>query len=98
MEQMLTAEIKKIGRGWRIPMGMGVWKLLVEQEAAWGHGGLSRPFLSRMFYLPKFDFSVAYSSSGDNVSKQSIPGKYLVRAYLDSRSENTPPCLDPADK
>ena len=98
LEQMLTAEIRLFGRGRRIPMGMGVWELLVEWESAWGHGGWLGPFLAMMFYLPKFDLSVAYSSSGADVSKQSAPGSYLVRAYLDSRPGNTPPCLDPADE
>ena len=98
LEQMLTAEIRLNGRGGRIPMGMGVKKGLVEGESAWGHGGWLGHFVSMMFYLPKFDLSVAYSSSGADVSTQSAPGSYLVRAYLDSQPGNTPPCLDPADE
>ncbi len=97
LESMLVFKNKQIGRH-RIPMGMGVWEGSVEEEVAWGHGGLLGPFLSRMFYLPKFDLSIAYSSSGEDVSEQSAPGSYLVRAYLDSRPGNTPPCLDPANE
>lgn len=97
LEKMLIFKSKRIGQG-RVPMGMGVWELSVEDEVAWGHGSLLGHFVSAMFYLPKFDLSIAYSSSGEDVSKQSAPGSYLVRAYLDSRPGNTPPCLDPADE
>ncbi len=98
LQQMLTAEIRLIGRGRRVPMGMGVWELSVEQEPAWGHGGWLGPFLAMMFYVPKFELSVAYSSSESRNLRQRVPGSYLVRAYIDNRPGDISMCFDTQDE
>ncbi len=94
LEQMLTAEIGLYGRGLRIPMGMGVWKLLVEREPAWGHGGWLGHFRAMTFYLPKFELSVAYASSGARNLKQRVSVSHLVRAYIDNRPDDISVCFD----
>ena len=73
-------------------MGMGVWELSVEEEVAWGHGGLLGPFLSMMFYLPNLKLSVAYASS--RAYWQEVPGMHLVRAYIDNRPDIISMCFD----
>ena len=59
-----------------------------------GHGGWLPPLLSRTLYLPKFELSVAYASSVENVSMQAVPGSYLVSAYIDNRPDSVSMCFD----
>jgi hypothetical protein len=47
-----------------------VWKLSEGGHTAWGHGGWYDPFVSKTFYIPKFELSVAYASSGADGSDQ----------------------------
>ena len=94
MQSMFDLETREIGSGWRSYVGLGVWKLRVEHELAWGHGGLLPPFLSRLLYLPKFELGVAYASSGEYVTKQAVPGDLLVRAYIDNRPDSIAMCFD----
>ena len=75
-------------------MGMGVWKLLVEREPAWGHGGWLGHFRAMTFYLPKFELSVAYASSGARNLKQRVSVSHLVRAYIDNRPDDISVCFD----
>ncbi len=94
LEKMLVVKMTRIGRH-KIPMGMGVWKLSVEGEVAWGHGGwLGDDVLARMFYVPKLRLGVAYSSSGADAFKQHVPGSHLVRAYIDNRPDDISLCFD----
>ena len=51
-------------------------------------------FFSRALYLPKFELSVAYASSVENVSMQAVPGSYLVSAYIDNRPDSVSMCFD----
>ena len=91
LERMLVFRDKQIGQI-TVPMGMGVWKFSVETEVAWGHGGRLRPFLARMFYLPKLKLSVAYSFSGGR--GQGAPGMHLVRAYLANQPDDISMCFE----
>ena len=93
LESMLITEPRRIGKG-RFPMGLGVWKFKVDGETAWGHGGLSYSFISRTFYLPELELSVAYSSSRSDVGGQHIPGNHLVKAYISNRPKNISMCFD----
>ncbi|MDH3760555.1 MAG: beta-lactamase family protein [Gammaproteobacteria bacterium] len=93
MESMLATEVRGHRQG-LISMGLGVAKLGVEGQIAWGHGGWLGPFVSRTFYLPKFELSVAYSSSGAHVSRQSIPGRHLLRAYISNQPDDISRCFD----
>ncbi len=94
MQSMFVLETREIGTGWRNYVGLGVWSLRVGQELAWGHGGWLPPFLSRTVYLPEYELSVAYASSGEFVTKQAVPGNLLLRAYIDNRPDSIAMCLD----
>ena len=78
--------------GVTVPMGMGVWDLSAGDIVAWGHGGRLDPFLSRLFYLPDFNLSVAYASSGGQ--GQGVPGEHLLRAYNANKPGNIPLCFE----
>lgn len=88
-------ETKARGTSWgrRISAGLGVVKLRVEHELAWGHGGVLPPFLSRTLYLPEYEISVAYASSGEDVSRQDVPGSYLVSAYIENQPDDISKCF-----
>lgn len=93
LESMLVTEPRRIGRI-GLPMGLGVWQMRVEDHPVWGHGGLLLPFVARMFYLPEFEISVAYSSSTADASTQYAPGSHLMRAYIDNRPDDISMCFD----
>jgi D-alanyl-D-alanine carboxypeptidase len=92
LESMLITEPRRIG-GLRFPMGLGVWKLKVEGETAWGHGGRLYPFKSRTFYIPELGLSVAYSYSWTEVGGQPIPGNPL-QTYISNRPNDISMCFD----
>jgi D-alanyl-D-alanine carboxypeptidase len=89
---MRITEPRRIGR-LELPMGLGLWKLKVEGETAWGHGGSFNPFKSRTFYIPELGLSVAYSYSWTEVRGQSI-GNPLVRTYISNRPNDISMCFD----
>ena len=93
MKSMLVTEPRRIGRG-TLPMGLGVWKFEGEEMTAWGHGGRFRPFLSATFYIPELELSVAYSYSWSDVGGQLLPGKHLVRTYVENRPQDISMCFD----
>ncbi|MCP4769463.1 MAG: beta-lactamase family protein [Gammaproteobacteria bacterium] len=95
LESMLVTESRRIGKG-VIQMGLGVWvwDLGIGSESAWGHGGWLEHFVSRTFYLPKHELSVAYASSGAEVSLASVPGSQLVLAYIDNKPDDISVCFD----
>ena len=95
LESMLVTEARGRPRGRRISAGFGVVKLRVEHELAWGHTGWLPPFTAKAMYLPKYGFSVAYASSGGNISKLSVPGDLLVSKYLDNLPDDISMCFDP---
>lgn len=78
-------------------MGLGVWKLRIRDKTAWGHGGWLGDFVSLTFYVPDLELSVAYSSSGADISRQEAPGRYLLRAYTNNLPENLSMCYEPSD-
>lgn len=92
LESMLVTEVRGTRQGW-VSMGLGVVKLGIEGQSAWGHGGWLGHFVSRTFYVPEFKLSVAYSSSGANVANQSVPGRHLVRAYINNQPDNISMCF-----
>jgi D-alanyl-D-alanine carboxypeptidase len=96
MQSMFVTEVRGISQGGRISAGLGVWKLPVGvgQELAWGHGGWLPPFLSRTLYIPKFELSVAYASSSEEVSMQGFPTSYLVSTYVANRPDNISMCFN----
>jgi hypothetical protein len=89
---MLITEPRRIGR-LEIPMGLGVLKLKVEGETAWGHGGRLYPFMSRTFYIPELGLSVAYSYSWTEVGGQPIPGN-PIETYISNRPNDISMCFD----
>ena len=93
LQSMFQTKARGTSGEWRISAGLGVLKLLVEHELAWGHGGVLPPFLSRTLYLPKFEISVAYASSGDDLTRQEVPGNYLVSAYIENLPDDTSMCF-----
>ena len=92
LESMLITEPRRIGRQ-EIPMGLGVLKLKVEGETAWGHGGTLYPFKSRTFYIPELGLSVAYSYSWTEVGGQPIPGN-PIETYISNRPNDISMCFD----
>ena len=74
-------------------MGLGVLKLKVEGETAWGHGGRLYPFKSRTFYIPELGLSAAFSYSRTEVGGQPI-GNPLVRTYISNRPNDISMCFD----
>jgi D-alanyl-D-alanine carboxypeptidase len=92
LESMLITEPRRIGR-LEIPMGLGVLKLKVEGETAWGHGGRLYPFKSRTFYIPELGLSVAYSYSWTEVGGQPIPGN-PIETYISNRPNDISMCFD----
>jgi D-alanyl-D-alanine carboxypeptidase len=94
LASMLVTEDRRID-GAHVPMGLGVWKLSEGGHTAWGHGGWYDPFVSKTFYIPKFELSVAYASSGADGSDQGYPGMELVLAYINNRPDNISMCFDP---
>jgi D-alanyl-D-alanine carboxypeptidase len=94
LQLMFVTEVRGISQLGRISAGLGVWKLQVGQELAWGHGGWLPPFLSRTLYLPKFKLSVAYASSSEDGSMQAFPANHLVSTYVDNRPDNISMCFD----
>jgi D-alanyl-D-alanine carboxypeptidase len=92
LESMLITEPRRIGR-LEIPMGLGVLKLKVEGETAWGHGGRLYPFMSRTFYIPELGLSVAYSYSWTEVGGQPIPGN-PIETYISNRPNDISMCFD----
>lgn len=95
MQSMLITEARGRPRGPRISAGSGVIKLRAYHELAWGHTGWLPPFTAKAMYLPEFNFSVAYASSGGDVSKLSVPGDLLVSKFLDNQPESISMCFDP---
>ena len=93
LESMFVTEDRRIGKG-KLPMGLGVWKLTEGLQTAWGHGGWYGPFVSKTFYLPKFKFSVAYSSSATDGYTHHYPGMELVVAYINNRPDDISMCFD----
>lgn len=93
LESMLVTERRRLD-GNMVPMGLGVWKLSEGGQTAWGHGGWYDPFVSKTFYIPKFELSVAYASSGADGSDQGYPGMELVLAYIGNRPDNISMCFD----
>ena len=93
LDSMLITEPRRIGR-LEIPMGLGVWKLKVEGETAWGHGGRLYPFKSRTFYIPELGLSVAYSYSWTEVGGQPISGNPVVQTYISNRPNDISMCFD----
>jgi len=93
-ESMLDMKTRRTGYGGVLPMGLGVLELRIGWELAWGHGGWLGHFVSRTFYLPKYELSVAYSSSGADVSLQLVPGSQLVRTYIDNKPDDISMCFD----
>lgn len=94
LKRMLEFEDKTLSDA-SIPMGLGVWNLSSGGIVAWGHGGLIKPFLAQMAYLPKFKLGIAYASSGGH--GQGIPGKHLVRAYIANRPGSISLCFKGPD-
>ena len=94
LQLMFVTQARGMSGGGRISAGLGVWKLRVGQELAWGHGGWLPPFVSRTLYLPKFELSVAYAYSSENVSMQAFPGSHLVSTYVENRPDNISMCFD----
>lgn len=94
LQSMFATEVREGSQGWRFSAGLGVLKLRVRHGLAWGHGGWLPPFLSRTLYLPKFQLSVAYASSGKDVSMQAFPGDHLVSAYIDNQPDSISMCFD----
>ena len=94
LESMLVTEVRGVGRGWNL-MGLGVMNLVADGQLAWGHSGRLHSFASKMFYIPDFKLSVAYSSfSRADISWQHVPGDYLVRAYNNNRPKNISKCFE----
>ena len=93
LETMRLTEYRPIGRG-GFQMGLGVWEIPVNQETAWGHGGKLSPFLSRAFYLPKYNLSIAYSSSGKDLNRQGLPGRRLLETYVQHLPKDISMCFD----
>jgi len=93
LESMLVTESRRIGKG-VIQMGLGVWDLGLGGVLAWGHGGWLEYFVSRTFYLPKYELSVAYASSGADVSLAPVPGSHLVSTYIDNKPDDISMCFD----
>jgi len=94
LESMLDMKTRRVGQRGGLPMGLGVWELRVDWELAWGHGGWLGHFVSRTFYLPKYELGIAYSSSGADVSLQSVPGSHLARAYIDHKPDDISMCFN----
>lgn len=78
--------------GWA-SSGLGVFRLNEGGQTAWGHSGWFPPFGSKMFYIPLFELSVAYSASEVGRSRRWVPGMVLVLAYLDNRPDNISMCF-----
>jgi len=93
LESMLVTEVRWVRRGSNL-VGLGVMNLVTGGQQAWGHGGRLGSFLSNMFYIPDFKLSVAYSSSGSDISWQHAPGDYLVRAYANNQPDNISRCFE----
>ncbi len=93
LETMLVTEPRRIGKG-VIQMGLGVWDFGRANESTWGHGGWLEHFVSRTFYLPKYELSVAYASSGADVSLASVPSRQLVSTYIDNKPDDISMCFD----
>lgn len=93
LKSMLTTEPRRIGQG-GFRMGLGVWEIKVDGSPAWGHGGSLYPFLSQTFYLPEQRLSVAYSFNWSDTGAQPLPGRHLVRAYLENQPDNITMCFD----
>ncbi len=94
LASMFVTEDRRVGGGFKVPMGLGVWKLSEGLQTAWGHGGWYSSFLSKTFYIPKFELSVAYASSGADGSEQYYPGMELVVAYINNRPDDVSMCFD----
>ena len=58
------------------------------------HGGSLEHFVSRTFCLPKYELSVAYASSGADVSMAPVPSSQLVRTYIDNKPDDISMCFD----
>ena len=97
LDKMLTVEIRGIEQS-LMAMGMGVWEFATDGEVSWGHGGWIDDYVSKMFYLPRLELGVAYSSSRADASTQSFPGDILVRAYIDNRPKDISVCFDSPDE
>ncbi|MCP3670270.1 MAG: beta-lactamase family protein [Gammaproteobacteria bacterium] len=93
LESMLVTEPRRYGKG-AIQMGLGVWKSEIASESAWGHGGWIGYFLSQTFYIPKYNLSVAYVSTGIDESLVRVPGSLLVSAYIDNKPDDISMCFD----
>lgn len=93
LESMLVTEPRRLGRSGLL-IGLGAWKLSLDGNTAWGHGGALDPFLSLTFYLPKFGLSVAYSSSGEGLDRQLLPGQRLLRTYIEHEPKDISTCFD----
>jgi D-alanyl-D-alanine carboxypeptidase len=95
LESMLVTEARRGRNGqggmW---MGLGVIKLRVGEQSAWGHSGRLSHFGSETLYLPKLELSVAYSSSVTDLSQPDFLYLRLVRAYINNRPDNISMCFD----
>lgn len=94
LDSMYVTEYRRDGRGYKVPMGLGVEKMSMGLHTAWGHGGWAEPFTSKTFYIPEYELSVAYVSSGADISYGYIPGMELVVAYVNNRPDNVSTCFD----
>jgi D-alanyl-D-alanine carboxypeptidase len=93
LETMRETEHRYVGSG-GFQMGLGIWEIQVDYETAWGHGGHLHPFLSRAFFLPKYNLSIAYSSSGEELNRQGLPGRHLLETYIEHLPEDISMCFD----
>lgn len=95
LESMLVTEARRSRNGqggmW---MGLGVIKLRVGEQSAWGHSGRLIHFDSETLYLPKLKLSVAYSSSEADRSQPDFLYLRLVRAFINNQPDNISMCFD----
>jgi len=94
LASMLVTEDRRVGGGFKVQMGLGVVKQRVGLQTAWGHRGRLDPFTSKTFYIPKYELSVAYASSGADVSEWYYPDMELIVAYINNRPDDVSMCFD----
>jgi D-alanyl-D-alanine carboxypeptidase len=93
LDSMLVTEDRRVRQRW-MSVGLGVMKLNAGAQSAWGHQGRFDPFVSETFYIPKFEFSVAFVSSEADLSIRDVAGIDLVLAYLNNRPDNISVCFE----
>ena len=92
LQSMFVTKARGTSSGRRISAGLGVMKLRLKHEFGWGHNGWLPPFISKTMYLPKYNLSLAYASSGGDIDKLSAPGSHLFSTYLNNLPDDISLC------